>query len=225
MDERAFAHELADLLQLRALRLAKFKEVHRKLKDAGYSIESALQMIKGQQIENFAITLEDFVTVCQAFDVPFDAETELGPILSLLAVDQFGQVAQQTFVDEFNKCNKLAATLDTVKPVVAHRNFDGLDSVLHQVAREIEAHQMVSLGSYLKDNDFANANTIASSVLFEILQTRFETLDKGDILDFIEHFEQAPGQIDILTLATTLNRLITQPSCQIRLEARELIDE
>lgn len=128
-------------------------------------------------------------------------------------------------MDEFNKCNNLAASSDSVKPVVAHRNFDSLDSVLHQVARDIEAHQMISLGSYLKDNDFANTNTIASSVLFEILQTRFEALDKGDILDFIGHFEQAPGQIDILALATTLNRFIAQPSCLIRLEARELIDK
>jgi hypothetical protein len=87
VDERALAHELADLLQLRALRLAKFRELHRKLKDAGFSIESALQMIKGQQIENFAITLEDFVTLCQGFDVPYNAEMELGPILGLLAVD------------------------------------------------------------------------------------------------------------------------------------------
>ncbi len=52
---------------------------------------------------------------------------------------------------------------------------------------------MTDFGSYLKGNDFKNQNQIPSSVFFEILDTKFESLDKGDILDCVEYFEHSPG--------------------------------
>ena len=135
IDERALAEELNAILQVRDIRLIKYREINKKLKEAGFTIETAIQMIKGQQIENFEFSLADFVMLCEGFSIPSDPETTLKPILSLLEVDQFGQVSYQSFIDDFNKCNNQAVVTEQgYKPIVAHRNFQSMDQALQQIA-------------------------------------------------------------------------------------------
>lgn len=73
--------------------------------------------------------------LCEGFSIPSDPETILKPILSLLEVDQFGQVSYKCFIDDFNKCNNQSVTSEQgLKPIVAHRNYKSIEEVLQKIA-------------------------------------------------------------------------------------------